>query len=63
AANAKVRDLRKLAEQYSYQKRSESVSINGDSPLALRGPGTGGAGHRTPGVGAQEGRGDHDRGL
>ncbi|MFW5639262.1 MAG: Na/Pi cotransporter family protein [Methanoculleus sp.] len=72
AANAKVRDLRKLAEQYSYQKKSRPVPISGDGPLALRSPETGSGreeaaghptGYRTSGIGAQEGRDDHGRGL
>ncbi len=38
AANAKVRDLRKLAEQYSVQKRYEAASLGVDDPFPLRNP-------------------------
>jgi len=38
AANAKVRDLRKLAEQYSAREKSEPVSVGVDDPLSLRHP-------------------------
>lgn len=72
AANAKVRDLRKLAEQYSVQKGSEPASLKGDGPLALQSPAVGDdreraadfpVGRRVPGVDAQEGHGDRDRVL
>lgn len=79
AANAKVRDLRKLAEQYSLQKRGEAVSPGMDDPLSLRDPVPGDdrecvidlpIQHRIPGVDIQEGRGgelgrggDHDEVL
>lgn len=76
AANAKVRDLRKLAEQYSREKRGETPSPGVEKPFAL---GDAVAGdnlqgvadlpiqRRVPGVDVQEGRGgelggrgDHD---
>ncbi|RXE56878.1 sodium:phosphate symporter [Methanoculleus taiwanensis] len=76
AANAKVRDLRKLAEQYSVQKRSEPASLRVDDPFPLCNPVPGDdrervaelpVQHRIPGVDVQEGRGgelggrgDHD---
>ena len=77
AANAKVRDLRKLAEQYSVQKAGEPISIGVDEPLPLRHPVAGDhlqgvpdlpVERRIPGVDVQEGRGgefsgrgDHDQ--
>jgi len=77
AANAKVRDLRKLAEQYSVQKRSEPVSLRVEDPLPLRNPVAGDDLQRVPDlpvercvprVNVQEGcpgelsrRGDHDQ--
>jgi phosphate:Na+ symporter len=77
AANAKVRDLRKLAEQYSVQKRSEPVSLRVDDSLSLRNPVAGDDQKGVPdlpierritGVDVQEGRGgefprrgDHDQ--
>jgi len=77
AANAKVRDLRKLAEQYSVQKRSEPASLGVDDPLLLRNPVAGDdqkgvanlpVERRIAGVDVQEGcpgelprRGDHDQ--
>ncbi|PKL61507.1 MAG: Na/Pi cotransporter family protein [Methanomicrobiales archaeon HGW-Methanomicrobiales-2] len=77
AANAKVRGLRKLAEQYSVQKRSEPVSLQVDDPLLLRNPVAGNdlqgipnlhVESRITGVDVQEGRGgefsgrgDHDQ--
>ena len=36
AANAKVRDLRKLAEQYSREKKKEEASLRVDDPFTLR---------------------------
>jgi phosphate:Na+ symporter len=79
AANAKVRDLRKLAEQYSVQKRSEPASPGMEKPFALGDavPGDNLQGvpelpvqRRVPGVDVQEGRGgelprrgDHDEVL
>ncbi len=66
AANAKVRDLRKLAEQYSVQKKSEPPSPGVDDPFPLRNPVPGDdrqgvadppVQHRIPGVDVQEGRG------
>jgi len=77
ASNAKVRDLRKLAEQYSVQKRSEPVSLRVDDSLSLRNPVAGDdlqgvpklpVERRITGVDVQEGcpgefprRGDHDQ--
>ncbi|MEG3056035.1 MAG: hypothetical protein RQM90_08140 [Methanoculleus sp.] len=73
AANAKVRDLRKLRRTASpTRKRADRCRSAGDDPLALRSPETGSGreeaaghltGYRTPGIGAQEGRDDHDQGL
>ncbi len=66
AANAKVRDLRKLAEQYSVQKRSEPASLRVEDPLPLRHPVAGDdqervaelpVERRVPGIDVQEGRG------
>ena len=77
AANAKVRDLRKLAEQYSVQKRSEPASLRVEDPLPLRHPVAGDdqervadlpVERRVPGIDVQEGcggelprRGDNDQ--
>ncbi len=77
AANAKVRDLRKLAEQYSVQKAAEAVSLRVEDPLPLRRPVAGDNQYRAPdlpverrvpGIDVQEGRpgefsgrGDHDQ--
>lgn len=77
AANAKVRDLRKLAEQYSREKKAEAASLRVDDPLPLRHPVAGDDQHRVPdlpverrvpGIDVQEGRpgefggrGDHDQ--
>lgn len=77
AANAKVRDLRKLAEQYSVQKAAEAVSLRVEDPLPLRRPVAGDNQYRVPdlpverrvpGIDVQEGRpgefsgrGDHDQ--
>lgn len=77
AANAKVRDLRKLAEQYSVQRRSEPASLLVEEPLPLRHPVAGDdrervaelpVERRVPRVDIQEGsggelprRGDHDQ--
>ncbi len=79
AANAKVRDLRKLAEQYSVQKKSEPALPWVEKPFALGDavPGDNLQGvpelpvqRRVPGVDVQEGRGgelprrgDHDEVL
>ena len=76
AANAKVRDLRKLAEQYSVEK-SAPVSIGADDPLSLRNPVAGDhlqgvadltVERRVAGIDVEEGccdefsgRGDHDQ--
>lgn len=77
AANAKVRDLRKLAEQYSREKAVEASSLRVEDPLPLRHPVAGDdekriadlpVERRLPGVDVQEGcpgefprRGDHDQ--
>ncbi len=77
AANAKVRDLRKLAEQYSREKAVETASLRVEDPLPLRHPVAGDdekriadlpVERRLPGVDVQEGcpgefprRGDHDQ--
>lgn len=77
AANAKVRDLRKLAEQYSREKKIERESVGVDDTLPLRHPVAGDdrkgipdlpVEHRIPGIDVQErcsgelsGRGDHDQ--
>lgn len=77
AANAKVRDLRKLAEQYSREKAVEAASFRVEDPFALRNPVAGDdlkgvadlpVERRIPGVDVQEGRpgefsrgGDHDQ--
>ncbi len=77
AANAKVRDLRKLAEQYSVQKRYDAASTVVDDTLSLRNPVAGDdlqgvadllVEHRIAGVDVEEGccgelcrRGDHDQ--
>jgi phosphate:Na+ symporter len=77
AANAKVRDLRKLAEQYSAREKSEPASIGADNPFTLRNPVTGDhlqgvadltVERRIPGIDVEEGccgelsrRGDHDQ--
>lgn len=77
AANAKVRDLRKLAEQYSREKKIERESVGTDDTLPLCHPVAGDdrkripdlpVEHRVPGVDVQEGRtgefsgrGDHDQ--
>ena len=77
AANAKVRDLRKLAEQYSREKMDEPVSLRVEDPLPLRHPVAGDdekrvpdipVERRIPGIDIQEGcrgefsgRGDHDQ--
>lgn len=67
AANAKVRDLRKLAEQYSVQGGSEPATTSNEEGLPAHAPLQ--ARERTPdlparhipGVDIQEGRGDRDR--
>ena len=77
AANAKVRDLRKLAEQYSLEKKSEPTSLRVEDPLPLRHPVAGDdekrvadlpVERRVPGIDVQKGcpgefpgRGDHDQ--
>ncbi|KAF5032259.1 Na+/Pi-cotransporter [anaerobic digester metagenome] len=77
AANAKVRDLRKLAEQYSREKAVEATSLRVDDPLPLRHPVAGDdqkrvpdfpVERRIPGIDVQQGgpgelprRGDHDQ--
>jgi len=77
AANAKVRDLRKLAEQYSREKKAETVSVGLDDPFSLRNPVAGDdlervpdlpVESRIPRVNVEEGccsefsgRGDHDQ--
>ena len=77
AANAKVRDLRKLAEQYSREKKAETASIDLDDPLSLRNPVAGDDLERVPDLpvercvsrvdveegccGEFSGRGDHDQ--
>ncbi|ABN56014.1 Na+/Pi-cotransporter [Methanoculleus marisnigri JR1] len=77
AANAKVRDLRKLAEQYSREKTAGTPSVGLDDPLSLRNPVAGDdlervpdlpVEHRVPRVDVEEGscgelprRGDHDQ--
>ncbi len=77
AANAKVRDLRKLAEQYSREKKIERESVEVDDTPSLSHPVAGDdlervpdlpVEHRIPGVNIQEGRssefpgrGDHDQ--
>jgi len=77
AANAKGRELRKLAEQYSREKAVETASLRVEDPLPLRHPVAGDdekriadlpVERRLPGVDVQEGcpgefprRGDHDQ--
>lgn len=76
AANAKVRDLRKLAEQYSREKTAGTASVGLDDPLSLRNPVAGDDQNRVPdlpvercvprvdveegGCGEFSGRGDHN---
>jgi phosphate:Na+ symporter len=66
AANAKVRDLRKLAEQYSREKTAEAASLRVEDPLPLGHPVAGDdekriadlpVERRIPGVDVQEGSG------
>ncbi len=77
AANAKVRDLRKLAEQYSREKKIEAALLRVEDPLPLRYPVAGDDENRItdlpvegriPGIdvekgrsGELSGRGDHDQ--
>lgn len=72
AANAKVRDLRKLAEQYSSQKGNGSAPVDIEEAFMLHTPVTRRdrdgvteipPGHHPPGTGAQGRHSDHDQGL